>query len=212
MQRKFEILVRVRSRFAGLYQHCRRLCGRAAQALASLDFITQWCLITVPLLFVGDAFLSRWCTARLPASSQKLLPKFVGLFLSLFSHADFRHWLDNATLLFIFGAFLQKYLRTRDLWAAYVLCGFGAHVAFFAERPLASYLGASGALFGLASIGAVRAHPLLLVLFSARVALEIGFVGTASNIAHSAHVGGALTGLILLVTGLVKSDHSASRQ
>jgi rhomboid protease GluP len=176
------------------------------------------------LLFASDAFINRWGVATLfptfrtaflglsfviPRETLPWLVSFVG---ALFTHANLWHWLSNATLLLIVGTYLQRHMRTRDIWATYLLCGLGAHVAFFVERPLGACLGASGALFGLAGIGAARAHPLLLVLFSARVALEIGLVGTTSNIAHSAHVGGALTGLILLVAGLVKSDRSAPRQ
>jgi rhomboid protease GluP len=175
-------------------------------------------------LFASDAFINRWGVATLLPSfhyeflgfsfaiPRETLPWLVSFVGALFTHANLWHWLSNAMLMLIVGAYLQRHMRTRDIWATYLLCGLGAHVAFFVERPLGACLGASGALFGLAGIGAARAHPLLLILFSARVALEIGLVGTASNTAHSAHVGGALTGLILLVAGLVKSDRSASRR
>jgi membrane associated rhomboid family serine protease len=175
-------------------------------------------------LFASDIFIERWGIATLFPAFQaqffglsfivprEIVPWLVSFVGSLIAHANVWHWLSNATLMLIVGAYLQEHMRTRDIWATYLLCGLGAHVAFFVERPLGACLGASGALFGLAGIGAARAHPLLLVLFSARVALEIGLVGTASNIAHSAHVGGALTGLILLAAGLVKSDRSASRR
>lgn len=126
----------------------------------------------------------------------------ISFFGSMLTHANFWHWFGNASMMLVTGQYLQTKFTTRQLWVAYVLTGLGAHVAFFATNPLAGCLGASGALFGLMAIAACLLRGPLACLFILRLVIElVMFAEGGGGVAHMAHVGGAVTGFLLLAIG-----------
>jgi len=135
----------------------------------------------------------------------------------MFMHANIQHLFMNMLGLFFLGPMVESRLGKQKFFTLYFACGLGA----VALRFLMQYLGfvstmnpavgASGAVIGVTTAFAtlfpnqklylmfvpipIKAKYLMLGL----VAFDLygGFIGYSSNIAHFAHLGGALTGFLL---------------
>lgn len=135
------------------------------------------------------------------------------LLTHMFLHGSFFHLLFNCIPLFFFGSFLEKDIGSPRFTVIYFTSGVvGGFVYLIAEglrSPFVPVLGASGAIFGV--VGTVTLlhpfkfawsllFPFPVVLFSAiyilvATALVIG--GYIGYIAHSAHLGGLIYGMLL---------------
>lgn len=147
----------------------------------------------------------------------------VPLFTSMFLHAGWFHLIFNMLYLWIFGDNVEDALGHFRYLLFYILCGLGAALTHVFLSPLADVpvVGASGAIAGV--LGAYlllypRSRVLTLVPFfffylveiPALVFLGLWFViqflsglltvGTeaSAGVAWWAHVGGFLTGMVLL--------------
>ena len=131
----------------------------------------------------------------------------------LFLHDGFWHILFNMLVLWMFGTDVELYMGTRTFVKFYLFCGIGggiAHIFFFANPVV----GASGAIYGLlVAFGILfaervitlliffiipvqmKAKYLILIVFGGSL-LMLVFSGSGSEIAHLAHLGGAVCGLI----------------
>lgn len=136
-----------------------------------------------------------------------------GFFLSQFSHADMGHLFFNMLTLFFFGPIVERHLGLNFL-TIYLAAGTLANLAVFLihrNNPDYKVLGASGAVTG-ALFAAIVLEPgmsisLLIVpipvpapVFAILyVALSTFLMsrGDVANVSHEAHIGGALTGLLL---------------
>jgi membrane associated rhomboid family serine protease len=136
-----------------------------------------------------------------------------GFALSHLSHADGGHLLVNMLGLYFFGPVLERGLGPHALALVYVLSGLLASAAVFVIRhkdPRFRVLGASGSVAGVLFAAIVLRPdmdlylmfvpipvpaPLFAVLY---VVLSSYFMGrTGSRVCHEAHVGGAVTGMLL---------------
>lgn len=136
-----------------------------------------------------------------------------GMVLSHLSHADGGHLLVNMLGVYFFGPVLEKGLGAVPLLLVYIASGVLASVAVFVIRrgdPRFRVLGASGSVAGVLFAAIVLRPemnlylmfipipipaPIFAVLY---VVLSSYFMGrTSSRICHEAHVGGALTGMLL---------------
>ncbi len=131
----------------------------------------------------------------------------------MFAHAGFWHLFFNMYGLYIFGQLLQRPLGTRRFMILYLLSGLiGGGLWLLANwSNLAACVGASGALFGI-MVAAGMAFPQvtfvllippipvkLWVLVWVYCIIEIFSLSNAgSNVAHLAHLGGALGGFIYM--------------
>jgi membrane associated rhomboid family serine protease len=151
---------------------------------------------------------------------------FLTIFTSMFLHADLFHIIGNLWFLWIFGDNVEDHLGHFLYLIFYLLCGVAAALTFVALNPgaTAPTLGASGAIAGVMG-GYVLLYPkarvqtlVVLVVFitfwwlPAWIFLGywflIQFVATSvaagavahqsGGIAFAAHVGGFITGLILI--------------
>ena len=134
----------------------------------------------------------------------------------LFLHGGFWHIFMNLFVLWMFGVELENVWGTRRFLTYYFLCGVGAAVSTLLVTPLftipAPTIGASGAIYGvLLAFGMlfpdtpvylyflipIKTKYFVAILF----AFEIwyGVTGTQDGIAHFAHLGGALVGLVYLL-------------
>ncbi len=161
--------------------------------------------------------VDRWLAGTEPSGFA-----FVPAFTSMFLHASWLHLLGNMWFLVIFGDNVEDRLGHFRYLISYLVCGLGAtltHLLFNLHSPVPS-LGASGAIAGV--LGAY-----FLLFPSARVLTWFGFFilwlpawlvlgywfvlqflsGAATSItvtdqrggvAFWAHVGGFLTGMILI--------------
>jgi membrane associated rhomboid family serine protease len=142
----------------------------------------------------------------------------------MFLHAGWAHILGNMLFLFVFGLHVERSMGGIRYLAFYLICGLGANALEIATAAgsNAPGLGASGAISGILAAYLVlypRSHvrtliPLGFVFWTARVPAWV-FIGlwfvmqlifglasisdvNAGGVAYSAHIGGFLTGLLLV--------------
>ncbi len=136
------------------------------------------------------------------------------LFTYMFMHADFMHIFFNMFALWMFGMELENTWGSKKFLIYYILCGLGGGVANLFVAPLftqvAPTIGASGAVYGiLLAFGMMFPDRLIYIYFLLPIkakyfvifymVLEIISVGSSDGIAHIAHLGGALIGLLFLM-------------
>jgi membrane associated rhomboid family serine protease len=151
-------------------------------------------------------------------------PFWITLFSSMFMHAGWAHILGNMLFLFVFGLHVERSMGGLRYLAFYLICGLGANALEIATSvdSNAPGLGASGAIAGVLAGYLVlypRSHvrtliPLGFFFWTARLPAWV-FIGlwfllqlvdglasistaTSGGIAYSAHVGGFVTGLVLV--------------
>lgn len=130
-----------------------------------------------------------------------------------FLHGGFIHIIFNMLALLSFGPFVEKFLGEKKFVPFYLLCGIGSALLHMSltnniNTPM---VGASGAIFGLLTLFSIilpneelyvffipigiKAKYIISVLIIIEVLL--GLFSTSDGIGHWAHVGGALTGILL---------------
>ena len=138
-------------------------------------------------------------------------------FTHMFSHANIPHILFNMFNLWMFGRILENVWGAKRFLIFYLACGIGAAIAFLLQQYFtdgyASAVGASGAVMGLlVAFGYLFPNTELMLMFipfpikakwlmTGLVAIDVfgGFSNSpGDNIAHFAHLGGALTGFIIV--------------
>lgn len=139
-------------------------------------------------------------------------------------HAGWLHLLLNCWIIYVFGRDLEENLGRKAFWTLYFGTGILGGLTQLAMGLLfggpfaASVVGASAGAFGLLAAFAVLApeRPLTLLLFfilpvtlKAKVLLLIeglvaliGVVMPTGNVAHAAHLGGMLGGIMFVRYGL----------
>jgi len=151
-------------------------------------------------------------------------PFWLTLFSSMFLHAGWAHILGNMLFLFVFGIHVERSMGSARYLAFYLICGLGANALEILTSLGSSLpgLGASGAISGVLA-GYLLLYPsshvrtlipLGFFYWAARVPAWI-FIGlwfllqlfdglawlsdaTSGGVAYSAHVGGFVTGLLLV--------------
>ena len=135
----------------------------------------------------------------------------------MFLHADFSHIFFNMFSLWMFGRIIEQTLGTKRFLAFYFISGIGAGLCqiimqiFTENSPFAATIGASGACYGiLLAFGLLYPNQKIYLLIPPIPIkakwLVIGYAileaylafNTDSNIAHLAHLGGMLFGLLCL--------------
>lgn len=137
-----------------------------------------------------------------------------------FMHQGFGHIFFNMFALWMFGMELENLWGTKRFITYYLLAGIGAGIAhllvgYFFPGSAGAVVGASGAINGIL-IGFAMMFPdrpimmfpffipipakYLIMIFIA-IDLFSGLMGSKSGVAHFAHLGGGLTGFLLLKFG-----------
>ena len=126
----------------------------------------------------------------------------------------FAHILFNMFALWMFGSTLENFWGSKRFLTFYVLCGIFAGVAQLIMQKNGYAIGASGAIMGImAAFAYLFPNTEMFLMFipipvkakyviPGYVALDLfsGFSDTAGdNVAHWAHLGGALAGLIIVI-------------
>jgi membrane associated rhomboid family serine protease len=149
------------------------------------------------------------------------------LFTSMFLHGGLFHLFGNMLFLWIFGNNVEEYLGSLRFLFFYLFCGLAAGLTQIAFSPNSRVpmIGASGAVAGV--LGAyfilyprARVLTLVFLLFFIRIvpipaAYVLGFwfilqllnVGLGGGVAWFAHIGGFISG-ILLIKGLSRRRRS----
>lgn len=148
------------------------------------------------------------------------------LFTHMFMHAGIGHIFWNMLSLYIFGPSVEATMGASRFLIYYFICGLGAlalhlgilyfqmtSAGFDPMLSNASMWGASGAIFGLyAAYGALFAEREIMLLFPpipikgkyfvlifGLLELYAGIKGGGSGVAHFAHVGGAVVGMLMIL-------------
>ena len=140
----------------------------------------------------------------------------------MFMHAGIMHIAFNMIALASFGPVLERVLQGRKYIMLYFLSGFGAlllHSLWLYYQMISTQeiidsrmLGASGAIFGvMAGFTALYPNAEMFIMFipfpiKAKILLPIviigslyfGITGGGGNVAHFAHIGGAIVGYLLV--------------
>jgi membrane associated rhomboid family serine protease len=140
-----------------------------------------------------------------------------------FMHGSFSHILFNMFSLWMFGIEVENYWGSKKFFYFYLLCGVVAGLCHLFISPLlgvgaAPTIGASGAIYGvLAAFALLFPNRLIFIYFfipikakylvTILIVMEFMLVDSAnSGIAHLAHLGGALAGLVFILAD--KNTHS----
>ena len=167
----------------------------------------------VVLLLLMTLFTSRDLFSALQFSPRTALTRPWTFVSYMFVHAGLLHLLANMLMLYVFGTAVESRMGRRTFILYYLYCGVGAAVfslLLAGIMPVAAFVGASGAVLGVAVAFAYFWPEAELIVFpipfpiKART-LVIGLVifdvvawrlWPNDGIAHLAHVGGAMFGYL----------------
>jgi len=176
----------------------RRVAPR--QQLGALWFlIGANVILFVATLFYGEAL---YYLAFQPAS---LAYRPWTMLSSMFVHGGFWHIIANMITLYFFGRNVLMLVGKSRFLAVYFIGGIVGNILFMLlAPPLASVVGASGAVFALGGVLAVMRPKLRVLVFPIPAPLPLwgvvlgGFLITllVPGIAWQAHLGGLIVGLI----------------
>lgn len=137
------------------------------------------------------------------------------LFTYMFMHGGFWHLFLNMFALWMFGMELENIWGSKKFLMYYMMCGIGAGLANLILAPLfssvqAPTVGASGSVYGiLVAFGMMFPNRPIFIYFLFPIKakyfvviymlIEIFSVGSNSGIAHIAHLGGGLVGLLYIL-------------
>ena len=133
-----------------------------------------------------------------------------------FLHGNFSHILFNMFALWMFGVEIENIWGSKKFLVFYLICGVGAGMLHLFASPLLSdvlapTIGASGAVYGIMIAFALffpNRYIFLYFLIPVKAKYLIGFLmifeflavdSAHSNVAHLAHLGGALVGFIYVM-------------
>jgi membrane associated rhomboid family serine protease len=133
-------------------------------------------------------------------------------FTYMFMHADLSHLFFNMFALWMFGNTLENFWGTKRFIVYYLACGLGAGFLSLAIPGYHLTIGASAAVYGLLlAFGMTFPNEYIYLYFLmpikakwfvigyAAIELFEGFLVTNDGIAHFAHLGGMLVGLLLIL-------------
>jgi membrane associated rhomboid family serine protease len=138
------------------------------------------------------------------------------IFTYMFMHGGFMHLLINMFILWMFGVELENLWGSKRFLIYYMLCGVGAGLANLFIAPLFTStgptVGASGAIYGiLAAFAFLFPNRLIYIYFMIPVKAKYLILlymffdllpiitRQETGVAHVAHLGGAIVGIIYLL-------------
>jgi membrane associated rhomboid family serine protease len=128
---------------------------------------------------------------------------------SMFAHGGFQHIIFNMLVLFMFGSILENKIGSNKFLFLYLIAGILGSIGFmvFNENPFYGAWGASGAIYGIFGALALLLPNMKVYIYFMPVpmwlaavlyaGIELFALGSADNIAHSAHLLGLVGGLAI---------------
>jgi membrane associated rhomboid family serine protease len=136
---------------------------------------------------------------------------------SAFMHGSLTHIAFNMIALYMFGGTIERAFGARNFTIYYFVCAISASllqlaVLWFFPGQVGPTLGASGAIFGLLlAFGMLYPQEKVMLIFLpipmpawlfvslyAAAELTMGVTGIEPDVAHFAHLGGMLGGIVLI--------------
>jgi len=187
--------------------------------------IANTAVFVIQLLF--EPYVTRWFSLSAPM----VLPwnfQIWRLFTYMFLHGDFWHLFWNMFGLYMFGCAVEQQWGSRSFYRYYFMCGLGgALFAFIPYGPIwgVPIIGASGAIYGVLLAFAViypRVKIYLFFILPVEARWLVIFYGVmsfwsalagAQGVAHSVHLGGLVTGFVLLRwVGIARSPRAVGQR
>jgi len=192
--------------------------------------LTPWVLrllaLNAVVLLLQQTIFTSPAVANVMAFDPSLAFQRPWTFVSyMFVHAGFTHLLFNSIALFVFGPLVEQRMGSTGFVVYYFYCGIGAAIfslLLSGIMPVAPFIGASGAIMGVAYAFARFAPDAELMLFPIPVPIKakvlvwlfvafeaFGALTRNDDIAHLAHLGGLGAGMLFfLLQGIGRSPVS----
>jgi membrane associated rhomboid family serine protease len=164
--------------------------------------------------------------------SASLFPQIYTLFTSMFVHAGFLHILGNMLVFFFIGAAFEQRIGPKKFLFIYLVTGVFGALTFSAANlsSMTPLVGASGAIFGILGAFAfsyprdevvmpvpigimiiMRIKVIYAAIIFAVVETVIEFLSVSDSVAHLAHLGGLVSGVILAAILVGKQGNRLKR-
>ena len=145
------------------------------------------------------------------------VPGYVTIFTSMFMHGGFMHLIGNMLYMWIFADNIEDNLGPSKFLIFYLLAGTGAAMTqvlmdTYSQVPMVGASGAIGGVLGAYLINHPNARVLVLIpfgffsqLIKIRALYVLGFwfilqfISSGGGVAYAAHIGGFVSGMILIL-------------
>tara|TARA_Y100000590_G_scaffold132076_1_gene150924 strand:+ start:52 stop:738 length:687 start_codon:yes stop_codon:yes gene_type:complete len=146
-----------------------------------------------------------------------VVPAYVTIFTSMFMHGGFMHLIGNMLYMWIFADNIEDSLGPKKFIIFYLLSGIGAAMTqvlmdTHSQIPMVGASGAIGGILGAYLINHPNAKVLVLIpfgffsqLIKIRALYVLGFwfilqfISSGGGVAYAAHIGGFVSGMILIL-------------
>ena len=146
-----------------------------------------------------------------------VVPAFITIFTSMFMHGGFMHLIGNMLYMWIFADNIEDNLGSKKFIIFYLLSGIGAAMTQVlidtnSQVPMVGASGAIGGVLGAYLINHPNARVLVLIPFGfftqivkIRALYVLGFwfilqfISSGGGVAYAAHIGGFVSGIILIL-------------
>ncbi len=153
---------------------------------------------------------------QLPADLH-VIPSWLSIFTSMFMHGGFMHLAGNMLYMWIFADNIEDNLGPKKFLVFYLLSGIGAAftqvlIDTHSQVPMVGASGAIGGVLGAYLINHPNARVLVLIpfgffsqLIKIRALYVLGFwfilqfISSGGGVAYAAHIGGFVSGMILIL-------------
>ena len=145
------------------------------------------------------------------------VPAFITIFSSMFMHGGFMHIIGNMLYMWIFADNIEDDLGRSKFIIFYLLSGIGAAMTqvlidTHSQVPMVGASGAIGGVLGAYLINHPKAKVLVLIpfgFFSQLIKIKalyvlgfwfiLQFISSGGGVAYAAHIGGFVSGMILIL-------------
>jgi len=190
-------------------------------------FITQ---LTSQSYRTGQLFYSYGLIPSVLMSHNQLpidlyvIPGWLTIFTSMFMHGGFMHLIGNMLYMWIFADNIEDSLGPKRFLIFYLLAGIGAAMTqvlmdTHSQVPMVGASGAIGGVLGAYLINHPNAKVLVLIpfgfftqLIKIKALYVLGFwfilqfISSGGGVAYAAHIGGFISGVILILFFNTKSN------
>ena len=146
-----------------------------------------------------------------------IIPSWITIFTSMFMHGGFMHLIGNMLYMWIFADNIEDDLGYIKFLVFYLLAGIGAGMTQVlidtnSQVPMVGASGAIGGVLGAYLINYPNAKVLVLIpfgFFSQLIKIKavyvlgfwfiLQFISSGGGVAYAAHIGGFITGIILIL-------------
>ena len=146
-----------------------------------------------------------------------VVPGYITIFTSMFMHGGFMHLIGNMLYMWIFADNIEDNLGPTKFLIFYLLTGIGAAMTqvlmdTYSQVPMVGASGAIGGVLGAYLINHPNARVLVLIpiaFFSQLIKIRelyvlgfwfiLQFISSGGGVAYAAHIGGFVSGMILIL-------------